>query len=155
MTRMNDLVQATADYCDRNANQFVASTADVEMNQLLWWFVDNIPDGGHVLDWGCGSGRDSKSLIETGYVVEATDASQAMCDAASKLTGLEVQNECFDDLLAESVFDEIWANAPLLHVPMEELPHALDIAARALSQRPEKGSSGCCFEACVRWGRGC
>ncbi len=155
MTRMNDLVQATADYYDRNANQFVASTADVEMNQLLWWFVDNIPDGGHVLDWGCGSGRDSKSLIETGYVVEATDASQAMCDAASKLTGLEVQNECFDDLLAESVFDGIWANASLLHVPMEELPHALDIAARALSQRPERGSSGRCFEACVRWGRGC
>lgn len=132
MTFANGVVQVTADYYNQNVDQFVASTVDVEMNQLLRWFVDHIPDGGHVLDWGCGCGRDSKSLIEAGYVVEATDASQAMCDAASKLTGLVVQNERFDDLLTKNAFDGIWANASLLHVPMEELPHILEIAVRAL-----------------------
>ena len=124
----------TIKYYDDNAGRFISSTGNVEMSKQLSWFLDRLPQGAHVLDWGCGSGRDAKSMMNAGCIVTASDASEAMCAAASELTGLCVRNESFNELDADSTFDGIWANASLLHVPMVELPAIFDVAARALKQ---------------------
>ena len=124
----------TIKYYDDNAGRFISSTGNVEMSKQLTWFLDRLPQGAHVLDWGCGSGRDAKSMMNADYIVTASDASEAMCAAASELTGLCVRNESFNELNDSSTFDGIWANASLLHVPMVELPAIFGIAARALKQ---------------------
>lgn len=124
----------TIEYYNDNAGRFISSTANAELSKQLAWFLDRIPRGAQVLDWGCGSGRDAKSMMDAGYNVVASDASVAMCVAASELTGLDVLNESFAELKAENAFDGIWANASLLHMPMVELPEVFEIAARALKQ---------------------
>lgn len=122
----------TVEYYNDNASRFISSTVNAEVSKQLAWFLDRIPQGAQVLDWGCGSGRDAKSMMDAGYNVVASDASGAMCAAASELTGMDVLNEGFAELKAENVFDGIWGNASLLHVPMVELPEVFEIAARAL-----------------------
>lgn len=123
---------ATVAYYNRNAEHFISSTIDAAMAPLLAWFLSHLPEGGSVLDWGCGSGRDSKSMTDAGYLVQAADASRAMCAATKNLTGIEVRCETFQDLDAQCSYDGIWANASLLHVPSVELPEVFSRAARAL-----------------------
>lgn len=105
---------------------------NAELSKQLAWFLDRLPQGAQVLDWGCGSGCDAKSMMDAGYIVTASNASVAMCAAASELMGRDVLNDGFAELKAESAFDGIWANASLLHVPRIELPEVFEIAADAL-----------------------
>lgn len=122
----------TIDYYNTHAESFVSATVDAEMGPLLSVFLELLPDGGRVLDWGCGSGRDSLAMMRAGYDVLPADLSDAMADATEALTGLMVRRESFADLDDEGVFDGIWASASLLHVPSKELPGALARAVRAL-----------------------
>ena len=41
----------------------------------------------HILDLGCGSGRDSKAFLQQGYKVTAMDGSQVLCQLASETIG--------------------------------------------------------------------
>ena len=122
----------TIDYYNTHAESFVSATVDAEMGPLLSVFLELLPDGGRVLDWGCGSGRDSLAMMRAGYDVVPADLSDAMADATEALTGLTVRRESFADLDDEGVFEGIWASASLLHVPSKELPGALMRAVRAL-----------------------
>lgn len=122
----------TIGYYNNNAGRFISSTVSAELSRQLTWFLDKLPQGARVLDWGCGSGRDARIMMDAGYIATASDASVAMCVSASKLTGLDVLNESFTELKSENTFDGIWANASLLHVPITELPEVFEIAARAL-----------------------
>lgn len=119
-------------YYDEHAEEFLSATQDADMDNILTRFLRLLPEGARVLDWGCGSGRDARSMLELGYEVTAVDLSLAMCAAASALTGLPVRNESFTDLGDIDCYDGIWANASLLHVPNHELPALLQRAATAL-----------------------
>lgn len=124
--------QQTIDFYDSNASAFVAGTLDADMSAQLARFLAHVPAGGSVLDWGCGSGRDAKAMADAGYTVCATDASDALCTRARQLTGLPVRHERFLELDAVNTFDGIWACSSLLHLLPDELPHAFELACRAL-----------------------
>ncbi len=47
-------------------------------------FLQQLHSNAYILDFGCGSGRDSKYFIEKGYRVKAIDGSIEMCKLASK-----------------------------------------------------------------------
>lgn len=79
------------------------------------------------MDFGCGSGRDTKYFSEQGYIVDAIDGSAELCRIAAEYTGLPVRNMLFNELDADSLYDGIWACSSILHVPKAELP---DIFAR-------------------------
>lgn len=119
-------------YYDDHADEFLLAARDADMGSILTRFMGLLPSGARVLDWGCGSGRDSLALLAAGCDVTAVDLSSAMCAAASALTGLPVRNESFTDLGDIDCYDGIWANASLLHVPNHELPALLQRAATAL-----------------------
>lgn len=133
----------TIAYYDAMAAAFVADTVDTDISSILSAFIQELPEEAHVLDWGCGSGRDSLALARHGCHVTAVDASQAMClatqnliDRASEEDGrrldVHVVQQPFADLAAEGAFDGIWACASLLHVPAANLPATLRVAHRAL-----------------------
>ena len=128
-TRTDD---PTLAYYEEQAQAFFAETVAVDMTPLYDRFLARVPPGGHILDAGCGSGRDARAFQRLGYAVTAFEASPALARLASEHCGLPVEVRRFQDVEWEDRFDGIWACASLLHVPMAELPEVLGRLGRAL-----------------------
>lgn len=84
-------------------------------------FLSYLKPGARILDFGCGSGRDTKYFLEHGFEVDAIDGSERLCALAGKLTGIPVKQMLFEDLDAMDVYDGIWACASVLHLEYEPL----------------------------------
>lgn len=112
---------------DRLAEDYAARFAAEAPGKLLSAFIAAVPDGGHVLDYGCGPGFDASMMQRAGLTVEAFDGSQSMVEMAVTRHGLDAQQATFaemDHKLAEraETFDGIWANFSLLHAARSALP---------------------------------
>ena len=125
-------VQTTLDFYNENATTFIEGTVNVDFTQVQDIFLEYLPDHAKILDFGCGSGRDTKYFSDHGYDVDAVDGSVELCKAASAYTGIVVKQMLFHELDAEDVYDGIWACASILHVKREELPGILQKMCRAL-----------------------
>lgn len=115
----------TLSYYDENASAFCEGTRNEDMSEMRGRFQQYLKPGALILDAGCGSGRDSKAFMESGYRVVAMDGSKEMCRQASKYLGHEVQCRRFEEIDERNVYDGIWACASLLHVPYELLPKVI------------------------------
>ena len=115
----------TIHYYNHNADAFFADTANVDMSDLHARFLRDLPDGGLLLDAGCGSGRDSKAFLALRYRVRAFDASPELARRAAELIGQTVATRTFDQVDEIACYDGIWACASLLHLPEHALPDAL------------------------------
>ena len=122
----------TIEYYEKNTEAFVAGTLDVGFAGTQNRFLSCIPENGLILDFGCGSGRDTKYFLEQGFRVEAVDGSESLCRTASKNTGIAVKQMLFGELDAKEVYDGIWACASVLHLPKEELRDVLCRMIRAV-----------------------
>lgn len=111
-----------SDYYETNAEEFFTSTKDVDMSPLYERFLPHLPKGGHILDAGCGSGRDSKYFLDQGYKVTAVEPAEALRKLASDFIGQPVEQRTFQEINEQETYDGIWACASLLHVPRSELP---------------------------------
>lgn len=120
------------EYYNRNADSFYQNSVGADMSEWRNRFLKYIPDGGRILDAGCGSGRDSKAFIKEGFSVVAFDASREMCKKASELLGQEVWQIRFDEMNFDEEFDGVWACASLLHSNEKELPEILSKIYKAL-----------------------
>ncbi|WP_404364867.1 class I SAM-dependent methyltransferase [Marinobacter sp.] len=109
-------------YYTENAKAYFDSTVSVDMTPLYEAFLPLVPDGGSILDAGCGSGRDALAFKSRGYSVTAFDASGPLCKLAEGHLGQEVKLLQFSEVSWEEQFDAVWACASLLHVPLDELP---------------------------------
>lgn len=116
----------TIDFYDNNSSLFIKNTQDLTFTKVEDEFLKYIPKNGRILDFGCGSGRDSKYFLGKGYEVDATDGSIAMVKAATKLTGLPIKHLMFNELDEHNVYDGIWACASILHCSKEELPDVIN-----------------------------
>lgn len=108
-------------YYDINAQEFFDGTVNANMSPHHEEFLRFLPDTGHILDAGCGSGRDTKKFKELGYEVTAIDGSLEMCRLASEYANVNVRHMQFQEIEFENEFDGIWASASLLHVPSDEI----------------------------------
>lgn len=116
--RTND----TLDYYNTKAKDFVSGTVDVVFTEIQDIFLEYIPTDGKILDFGCGSGRDTKYFLSKGYSVDATDGSEELCKIASEYAGVQVKQMLFEELEAVEEYDGIWACASILHVEKKQLP---------------------------------
>ena len=113
----------TLDYYSRNAARFAAETASADLSAARGRFLALLPSpSASILDFGCGSGRDTKVFLELGCRVTAADGSPELCVLASAYTGIPVRQMLFSELDETEAYDGIWACASLLHVPFAELP---------------------------------
>ena len=106
----------TLDFYNNNSKEYIETTLSADMSHLYNDFLNNIPQGGNILDLGCGSGRDSVEFIKRGYKITAVDGSKELANAASKIIVQQVNCSKFEDLNLTETFDGIWASASLLHV---------------------------------------
>ena len=115
----------TLQYYDQNPEAFVSGTLSADMADSRSRFLSCLPGRALILDFGCGSGRDTKAFQEAGYCVEATDGSEELCARASEYTGICVKRMLFNELDACDRYDGIWACASILHLQKDKLADAL------------------------------
>ena len=125
---MND----TIDYYERNAMDFANNTADLEFSEIQDMFLKELKDGAAILDFGCGSGRDSKYFLQKGYQVTAVDGSAKLCRIAEEKIGIPVIHMDFNDFDEQDKYDGIWACSSILHLPKQELKNVLIHMEKAL-----------------------
>lgn len=111
----------SVDYYNQNAQAFYSGTVNVDMASLYQRFLPLLPNGGRILDAGCGSGRDALFFKQAGFDVTAFDASEKLAEMAANLIGDTVAVLRFQAIDWVEQFDGIWACASLLHVSDDEL----------------------------------
>lgn len=124
----DDIARRTlADY-NRNANAFFAGTIGHDVSQNIDALLDAIeaPAPYTILDLGCGPGRDLKTFSTLGHHAIGLDGCPRFVEMARAFSGCEVWHQDFLHLqLPDEMFDGIFANATLFHVPRELLPRVL------------------------------
>jgi cyclopropane fatty-acyl-phospholipid synthase-like methyltransferase len=126
-------MNATLDFYNKNANDFAAGTQSVDFKQTQERFANKLIAGGRILDFGCGSGRDTKFFMERGFSVDAVDGSENICKIASAFTGITVKKMLFQELDAIETYDGIWACSSILHLSRIELKDVLWKMCNALT----------------------
>ena len=95
-------------------------------------FLDRLAAGAHILELGCGAGRDSAQMAARGFAVDPTDGTAAMVAKARERFDLPARKMLFAELNADRAYDAIWAHACLIHVPRAEVSGVLVAIRRAL-----------------------
>lgn len=124
----------TIDYYNQNASAYVESTVNVEFSATQERFLSYLKPGTKILDFGCGSGRDTKYFLNKGYRVDAIDGSEEFCKRASEYTGIPVRNMLFSELNSNEEYDGIWACSSILHLPKSELSDVFEKIHMALKK---------------------
>jgi SAM-dependent methyltransferase len=131
MSGMEGADEATLRFYRENASAY--AEREITSRRLrLGRFLALLSPGAAILELGCGAGFDTAEMLAQGFDVSATDGSPEMAAEASRRLGRPVGTLLFGDLDAVEVYDGVWANACLLHVPRAELPQILGLIWRAL-----------------------
>ncbi len=120
-----EVTSTTLNYYKENVDEFYESTVIADVTSLRERFIKYLPESASVLDFGCGSGRDTKAFLDEGFDVTAIDGSHELCIRASQYSGIEVKCMDFFELNDKERFDGIWACASVLHVDIDRIPELL------------------------------
>ena len=118
-------MNTTINYYNLNAKNFIENTQNADMHLAQEKFLQLLPGSASILDFGCGSGRDTKYFLEKGYQVAATDGSAELCRLAGSFTGIKVKEMLFQELDEIGVYDGIWACSSILHLSKDELKNVM------------------------------
>lgn len=133
-TMTDDHVSHTIAVYDSIAAQYAvqAETRAPEVERER--FCDLLPPGGHILDVGCGSGRDAAFFEHHGFQVAGIDLSQSLLTLARKIAfnadfyAMDMRHLTFPD----ASYDGIWCCAALLHLKRFEIPPVMQSFYRIL-----------------------
>jgi SAM-dependent methyltransferase len=123
-----DTSRRTLGHYSNNAERFWEGTRDHDVAQNIDALLSAItePPPFHILEFGCGPGRDLKTFAARGHVPIGLDGSPRFVEMARAYAGCEVWLQDFLELdLPPSRFHGVFANASLFHVPSTELPRVL------------------------------
>lgn len=132
---LDTISRQTLAHYNRNADSFFAGTIDHDVTQNIDALLGAIsgPPPFTILDLGCGPGRDLRTFTALGHHAIGIDGSEAFVRMAHEFSGCEVWQQDFLHLdLPAAVFDGIYANASLFHVPSAALPEVLQKLHAAL-----------------------
>lgn len=115
-----------------NANTYIEKTIHLDMERIRKKFINLLPRSAHILDIGCGSGRDSRVFLDYGFRVTATDASPEIAALTGKFLGRDILVQKAQELSDKEKYDGIWACASLLHIPKSEMLNTFKAITAAL-----------------------
>jgi 2-polyprenyl-3-methyl-5-hydroxy-6-metoxy-1,4-benzoquinol methylase len=128
----DNTIENTIDFYNKNIEKFIRDTITIDFRETQSVFLSRLNKECYILDFGCGSGRDTKYFLEQGCHVTAVDGSIELCRAASEYTGILVEHMLFQELEEVNIYDGIWACSSILHLPLPELEDVLHRMAIAL-----------------------
>ncbi|WP_278474662.1 class I SAM-dependent methyltransferase [Megamonas funiformis] len=126
------MLNKTINYYDTNAKEFVEGTLNVNFKATQDKFVNKLPAKGYILDFGCGSGRDTKYFLTKDFNVDAIDGSIELCKIASEYTNIKVRHMYFNELSIVNKYDGIWACSSILHLSLDDLVDVFKRMSKAL-----------------------
>lgn len=109
-------------------NEWITTTRQVDVSEHYSVFLNAINKDVHILDLGCGAGRDSLYFHNLGFKVDAIDNSKYMCELTNTYTQGQVQVYEMDitNFNPPYKYDAIWAMASLVHADDKELDAMLE-----------------------------
>jgi SAM-dependent methyltransferase len=125
---LGTLSARTLAHYDAAAEAFEAGTRTHDVSQNYAAFLGAIEGTPpfHLLDFGCGPGRDLAYFRSLGHEAVGLDGAARFVAIARSATGCEVLHQDFLHLsLPTARFDGVFANASLFHVPAQELRQVL------------------------------
>lgn len=128
---MND---KTINYYNKHIKSFIQTTRFVDFTNIQNKFLSCLPLGASILDFGCGSGRDTKYFLEQNYKITAIDGSEEICREASRYTGIKIKQMLFQELNDQDIYDGIWACASILHLSKNDLSQVFHKMTKALKE---------------------
>ena len=126
------MLNKTINYYDTNAKEFVEGTLNVNFKATQNKFINKLPAKGYILDFGCGSGRDTKYFLAKDFNVDAIDGSIELCKIASEYTNIKVRHMYFNELSIVNKYDGIWACSSILHLSLDDLVDVFKRMSKAL-----------------------
>ena len=135
MDQLHDIAQRTLAHYEDNAREFFDGTVGHDVSQNIAALLDAIeaPAPYTILDLGCGPGRDLKTFTGLGHRAIGLDGAGRFVEMAHDYSGCEVWHQNLLHLaLPAGMFDGIYANAVLFHVPGQALPQVLACLFSAL-----------------------
>ena len=126
------MLNKTINYYDINAKEFVEGTLNVDFKATQDKFINKLPAKGYILDFGCGSGRDTKYFLARDFNVDAIDGSIELCKIASEYTNIKVCHMYFNELSIVNKYDGIWACSSILHLSLDDLVDVFKRMSKAL-----------------------
>jgi SAM-dependent methyltransferase len=122
------IVGLTLEHYCAHADDFWEGTRGHDVSQniesLLQHMVGAPPFA--ILDFGCGPGRDLKTLAGLGHAAIGLEGATRFAELARTYSGCDVWEQDFLRLdLPDERFDGVFANASLFHIPSHELPRVL------------------------------
>lgn len=118
----------TLEHYTERATEFWEGTRDHDVRQNIDALLRHMRGAPpyHLLDFGCGPGRDLAAFRALGHQPVGLEGSPALAAMAREHSGCEVWEQDFLALeLPLGRFDGIFANASLFHVPGLALPRVL------------------------------
>jgi SAM-dependent methyltransferase len=122
------IASRTLAHYDERAQAFWEGTRDHDVSQNIAALLQYIESARpfELLDFGCGPGRDLKTLTTLGHRATGLEGAPKLAAMARSNSGCEVLEQSFLELdLPSGRFDGVFANAVLFHVPSQELPRVL------------------------------
>lgn len=149
---------ATNEWYEREAVSFMdKARSGRDVRQYMDRFLAKVPDGGTILDAGCGPGFDTVEFLKRGYKVVAVDRCLSMVKLASEavaaagfeavaaagfesgarlvLKRMSLHSFDYDDELrwrSSGFVDGIWSNACLDHIAPCDIPFVISNLAACL-----------------------
>lgn len=123
---------STLSWYKENASQYAEATQCSLVHDALGEFLSRIKEGGRILDYGCGCGRDSYYFMKHGFFLDSMDGSMEMIKEAERLFGIHPIFASFLSLNEIERYDGIWAQASILHLYENDLKTSLSLIERAL-----------------------
>ncbi len=123
----------TLKYYEKYADVYIKETLKLDIEEIRNNFIHQLPPKAHILDLGCGSGRDSHAFLHCGFRVTAVDPCRSVATITSKFLHQEVQIRKAQEITELEHYDAIWACASLLHVPKLTMHAVLTSLINALT----------------------
>lgn len=124
----------TIDYYNNHAVSFIEETIRIDFSEIQDKFLEKLKNGAKILDFGCGSGRDTKYFLSKNFEVCAIDGAKELCTRAEQYTGISVKQLLFQELDEKNQYDGIWACASILHLTTAELKQVFPKMETALKE---------------------